>query len=223
MISLKAKILSMIFLFFSGFTLLLAYFTGIVKPLIVNKCEAELRTYVQQAVNSAITDAADYELFTELIKFSYSPDGKIAAYSADMLASSRIRAAIGNGLTEDLVVEKETLLTINSGIFSGVPFLYSRGRPIDVLIDGFIFSELNVASEFTDAGINQTLHRIYLEVDAVSHIKAPFINENISTETRIPISETVLIGDVPDAYTVIIRAHEEDEEDINDYAADLEN
>ena len=223
MFSIKTKIFALFFIILSALTLILAYFSGVLKPTLLSKCEANLKLFVQDALNSAIADAADKDLYDNIINYSYSPDGKIAAYSANMLTGAKIRSSIGKYITDAVKAERETLLRFNMGLLTGIPFLYSIGPEFKVLIDGFTYSEINVSSEFTDAGINQTLHRICLEVECISHIKAPFMNEKISTETKIPISETVLIGDVPDAYTVIIRAHEEDEEDINDYAADLEN
>jgi sporulation protein YunB len=223
MFSIKAKILALFFAIILFSALFISYISGIVKPLILNKCEADLKIFVQDAINSAISDELDRELFVNLIDFSSTSEGKVTAYSANMLTAAKIRSVLGKKITEINKSLKETELVINSGLITGIPFLYSSGNEIKIRIDGFTYSEFNVSSEFTDAGINQTLYKVYLDIKAVSRIKAPFLNERIITETRIPLSETVIIGDVPDAYTVIIRAHEEDEEDINDFAADIEN
>ncbi len=55
-------------------------------------------------------------------------------------------------------------------------------------------------SEFQEAGINQTLHRIYLEVRCNVTILTPY---NTMTETivnQVLLMEGVIIGNIPDTY-----------------------
>ena len=57
-----------------------------------------------------------------------------------------------------------------------------------------------IDSEFTAVGINQSIHRIYLDLDCTIGILAPFktINEEISS--KVLLTETVIVGDVPSTY-----------------------
>ena len=60
--------------------------------------------------------------------------------------------------------------------------------------------ETDLKSEFKDAGINQTMHRIYLEVKCNVNILTPY---NTITETitnQVLLTEGVIIGNIPDAY-----------------------
>ena len=69
---------------------------------------------------------------------------------------------------------------------------------IKMLIDGSVETELK--SEFKEAGINQTLHRIYLEVKCNVNILTPYdiINETIINQ--VLLIEGLIVGNIPDTY-----------------------
>lgn len=60
--------------------------------------------------------------------------------------------------------------------------------------------ETELISQFSQAGINQTLHRIYLNVSCKVTILTPFdsIEENINNQ--VLLAEAVILGDVPSTY-----------------------
>ena len=55
-------------------------------------------------------------------------------------------------------------------------------------------------SNFESAGINQTRHRIYLEIKSKMGVVAPFVSKRVEVINEVNIAETVLIGDVPETY-----------------------
>lgn len=60
--------------------------------------------------------------------------------------------------------------------------------------------ETDLKSEFKEAGINQTMHRIYLEVKCNVSILTPY---NTMTETivnQVLLAEGLIIGNIPDTY-----------------------
>lgn len=63
---------------------------------------------------------------------------------------------------------------------------------------GSVDSEIN--SEFTAVGINQTLHRIYLNLSCSISILTPFQTVNKEVSTKVLLTETVIVGEVPSTY-----------------------
>ena len=55
-------------------------------------------------------------------------------------------------------------------------------------------------TEFISTGINQTRHRVYLEIKSKMGIVAPFTSERVEVVNHVNVAETVLIGDVPDTF-----------------------
>ena len=58
-------------------------------------------------------------------------------------------------------------------------------------------------SEFKQAGINQTIHRIYVKVDTKVQVIIPFSNKFVEIGSEVPIAETIIVGDVPDTYIYV--------------------
>ena len=60
--------------------------------------------------------------------------------------------------------------------------------------------ETDLRSEFKEAGINQTLHRIYLEVKCNVNILTPYDTISETIINQVLLTEGVIIGDIPDTY-----------------------
>ena len=75
-----------------------------------------------------------------------------------------------------------------------------RGPRIKIKISSIGNVETDLKSEFIAQGVNQTLHRVYLEVKCEVSILTPF--ENITKEiyNQVLLIENVIIGEIPDTY-----------------------
>lgn len=60
--------------------------------------------------------------------------------------------------------------------------------------------ETRIESEFTAVGINQTMHRIYLNLDCSIGILTPFESVSRNVSSKVLLTETVIVGDVPTTY-----------------------
>lgn len=74
------------------------------------------------------------------------------------------------------------------------------GPDIDIkmMTDGNVLTDLR--SEFEEAGINQTLHRVYLEVVCNVTILTPYETITESITNQVLLIEGVIVGNIPDAY-----------------------
>ena len=70
--------------------------------------------------------------------------------------------------------------------------------PIKVSTIGNVETELK--SEFVEKGINQTLHRVYLQVDTEVNILTPYNTISEEIKNQILIAENVIIGNIPQTY-----------------------
>lgn len=86
------------------------------------------------------------------------------------------------------------------GNFTGNNLLSGYGPDIKVKVipQGTVTTEFK--TEFLSAGINQTRHRVYLNVSGTMYVTAPFMEDEMTIDTGVTIAETVLIGDVPEFY-----------------------
>ena len=66
------------------------------------------------------------------------------------------------------------------------------------MTDGTV--ETDLRTEFVEAGINQTLHRIYLEVRCNVTILTPYDTIKETIVNQVLLIEGVIIGNIPDTY-----------------------
>ena len=62
---------------------------------------------------------------------------------------------------------------------------------------------MDFKTDFESSGINQTRHKIYLEAKTQVKVIVPLTTSIKEVKAQIPISETVIIGDVPNSYVNI--------------------
>lgn len=88
--------------------------------------------------------------------------------------------------------------------------LSGRGPSIPIKMSTIGNVETELVSQFSHAGINQTLHRIYLNVNCKVTILTPFdtIEENITNQ--VLIAEAVIVGEVPSNYYNLNGLKEDD-------------
>lgn len=60
--------------------------------------------------------------------------------------------------------------------------------------------ETDLRSEFTAQGINQTLHRVYLQVKCDVNILTPFDNISREITNQVLLMENVIVGNIPNTY-----------------------
>ena len=65
--------------------------------------------------------------------------------------------------------------------------------------------DLKIESEFKESGINQTIHRLYLDFYIEVYVSFPLKIEVIPIKLKYLLSETIIVGEVPEQYTKINR------------------
>ena len=180
--------------------LILHYILNMV-PIIKRVAEERIRAYaassVARAATDIITDSYAYDDLVDVVKNNSGDVVLIQANTPLMHALSRNAVA----RTEYYINQAENLrVTIPLGTLSGIAFLGGYGP--DILIKtlpvGVVASNLH--SEFISAGINQTLHKIYITVHTEVTVVLPGLSSRVLASVPIPIAENTIIGKVPDFY-----------------------
>lgn len=72
------------------------------------------------------------------------------------------------------------------------------GVPIRISTIGNV--ETDLKSEFSSQGINQTLHRVYLQVICEVSILTPYNSITEKITNQVLIAENVIVGRIPNTY-----------------------
>ena len=99
-----------------------------------------------------------------------------------------------------LTIKVGKIYKLHYGSFTGVKLLAGRGPGVDIVISSIGNVETDLRSEFTSKGINQTLHRVYLQVDCEVSILTPFKDLDKKISNQVLLLENVIVGQIPDTY-----------------------
>lgn len=120
--------------------------------------------------------------------------------SSNVLTINKITSNIAGLIQKSLDENGKTKVKLSIGSFTGVKMLSGYGPEIPVKISSAGMVDTDIKSEFISQGINQTLHRIYMEISCKVTVLTPFdtITENITN--KVLLGENVIIGQIPETY-----------------------
>ena len=78
--------------------------------------------------------------------------------------------------------------------------LAGKGPGVKITISSIGDVETDLRSEFTAQGINQTLHRVYLQVKCNVNILTPFDNISREITNQVLLMENIIVGNIPNTY-----------------------
>ena len=160
--------------------------------------------------------------YGDMISFEKNDDGQITALSADMAEMNDLKARITLDIYKNLAANGKSTLSIPLGSLTRLTFLAGKGPAVSFCFvpTGDITS--NFRSDFSSGGINQTCHRIYLDVTVGITVLFPIQTLSDEVKTSVCLAETVIVGAVPDAFTNVQNIGNADDEisgDVVDFGA----
>ena len=197
----KAKLLLFFSLTMCIFAFLLLYVRLLVTPLIVETSKSQIKVYATKSMNYAITEAMNQNFqYDDLITISTDSVGKINMINANTVKINNISMLIERITLTHLLEISRKPIQIPLGAFTGIAFFSGMGPP--VLIDIYPYGEVSCKflSQFLSAGINQTQHKIYVEIGTKINVVLPFKTISIKMNNQVLVCESVIIGEIPDTY-----------------------
>lgn len=89
---------------------------------------------------------------------------------------------------------------LQCGSFTGFKLLAGKGPGVPIRISSIGNIETDLRSEFSAQGINQTLHRVYLQVICEVSVLTPFKDISEKITNQVLIAENVIVGKIPNTY-----------------------
>lgn len=204
------------------FTLLLALTVAVVlhmKPVVVDLATARTSNAVNCIVVAAVNDAVDSGRidYEQLVDFDKDAEGHVTALRSNMAAFNRLQASIADDILQRMAEVSSTDLAIPIGTLTGSPLLAGRGPCLRVRMQSVGTATARFDNQFSSAGINQTRHRIILDVDVHVSILLPGLTTYTKVSNEISVAETVIVGGVPETYTYFSTTPDEIENYADEY------
>lgn len=160
------------------------------------KAQIKVTELINQAVNDKIVRETEYK---DIVYVHKDDEGRIVMIQANTIILNQIMAKTTTAIL-DGYKDGEDFVSVPLGQITGTTLLSNTGPRIKVRI--IPTRQLNVAvkDQFEQAGINQTRHRIYLEINSRIKMAVPLMGKDFNVVTTIPMAETIIVGEVPDTY-----------------------
>lgn len=172
-----------------------------INPIIVNISEAKVRAMTTSAINDAVFSCLDDSIkYTDLIEITVDSQGKIEMLQANSMKINEIARKTAKVSQSNLDAMLDAGINVPLGTLTGSPMLAEEGPDIHIEIMPVGSALCKFISEFESAGINQTRHKIFLEVVTNVNLIIPVSTASLQIKTQVLICESILVGDVPKVY-----------------------
>lgn len=192
-----------------------------VRPIIEKTTTYQSKILATRIINDSVYTQLEDENFSysELVTLVYNEDNTVSSIESNMVNINRLKAKITKSVNDELTKIDDHDLSISLGTISGFTSFYNQGPMIPVTLRPEGYVETALISSFESAGINQTLHRILVEINVDISAIIPGYTSSAMVETQFVVAETVIIGNVPNSYTHVISGSEDLVGLINDYGS----
>ena len=163
-------------------------------------------TQVKNATSDLINDAIDKQIMTgniqydRIVYFEKDLEGKITALKTNMSEVNRLKTAILSLINDEILALDSTDLGIPMGNLILPEFMPGRGPSIPVQIIAIRNSDASFLSNFTEAGINQTLQQLTMDVSVDVTVLVLGKSSSFTISSQVVVAETIIVGQVPDTY-----------------------
>ena len=163
-------------------------------------------TQVKNSTSDLINDAIDAQIakddihYDRLIYFEKDLGGKITALKTNMGEVNRLKTSILNLINDEILALDTSEIGIPLGSLLLLEVLSGKGPSIPVEIISIRNSDAAFSSNFTEAGINQTLQQLSMEVSVDVTVLVLGVTNSFTVTSNVVIAETVIVGEVPDTY-----------------------
>ena len=163
-------------------------------------------TQVKNATSDLINDAIDKQIeignihYDRIVYFEKDLDGRITALKTNMSEVNRLKTDILNLINDEILAVDTADLGVPLGSLFLPEFMSGKGPSIPVQILSIRNSDASFQSHFSEAGINQTLQQITMDVSVDVAVLVLGETDSFTVSSQVVVAETIIVGDVPDTF-----------------------
>lgn len=178
-----------------------------VRPFIRNTAVVQAQNYAATVAGASVpqilkNEGADY---ASLVSITRDGSGNIVSLETDAMRINRIKSAVNSSVASALSGLDGKTLGIPVGSLTGLALLNGRGPKLSAVISLTGSAQTHFVNEFSDAGINQTRHQIFLKTTVTLLVVFPGETVTTAYTMTMLVAETVIVGKVPLAFAGVTQ------------------
>lgn len=180
----------------------LALLRSRVYPVLRSLAETQVKNTASDLINDAIAEqiATGNIQYDRIVYFEKDLNGRITALKTNIGEINRLKTDVLNIINDEILSTDESSLGVALGSLFLPEFLSGKGPKLPVRILVIRNSEADFYSDFSEAGINQTLHKLNMEVFLDVTVLVLGTTTEFTISSHMVVAETVIVGDVPETY-----------------------
>ena len=170
--------------------------------MIRSLAETQVKNATSDLTNDAIAKqiAAGNIAYDRIVYFEKDLNGRITALKTNIGEINRLKTDILNIINDEILALDTSDIGIPLGSLLLPEFFSGKGPVIPVRILSIRNSDAVFASDFSQAGINQTLHRLNMQVSIDVAVLVLGQASSFTVTSEVVVAETVIVGEVPDTF-----------------------
>lgn len=164
------------------------------------------KTQVVNTTSDLINDAIDQQMaagdiqYDRIVYFEKDLNGRITALKTNMNEVNKLKTSTLNIINDEILALDTSDIGIPLGSLFFSEFLSGKGPAIPVEIISIRNSDAYFTSDFSQAGINQTLHQLTMAVIVDVSVLVLGETASFTVTSEVVVAQTVIVGDVPDTF-----------------------
>ncbi len=164
------------------------------------------KTQITNTTSDLINDAIDRQIqagdiqYDRIVYFEKDLNGRITALKTNMSEVNRLKTCTLNIINDEILALDTSEIGVPLGNLFLPEFFSGRGPVIPVEIISIRNSDAYFTSNFTAAGINQTLHQLSMSVLVDVSVLVLGETASFTVTSEVVVAETIIVGDVPDTF-----------------------
>lgn len=162
--------------------------------------EAYVTYRTEKAVNKSVIDVLENISYDDLVNLNSLNSGEVSALRVNTVKMNILKSELSNKITEDIMQCENEEIVLKLGSIYKSPLFSGLGPDVRIKIHPENQTIIKFKDSFTQSGINQVKHTIYLDVTVNLTITTSMSKKTSQFNTTIPISDTIIVGTVPKYY-----------------------
>ena len=180
------------------FNLFLYIFDSRVLPNVLIKSESMVQAKAEDIINTTSMNIFNEKFnYGEMIIINKDNEGNINLIQANTVRLNELSSKISLKCNEELQKMGEVGIDVPVGWLTEKSIFYNLGPKINVKVEPIGNISINYESKFESAGINQTRHKIYLNISVTVRTIVPLHSQEIEVNCEVPVAETIVVGKIP--------------------------
>lgn len=196
--NIRRTFLFLLVLLVIGFFFLRSQYRQVIHDLAQTSVKNSTSDLTNEAIAQQISEGNIQ--YDRIVYFEKDINGRITALKTNIGEVNHLKTDILKIINGKILALDTSDIGIPLGSLILPEFLSGKGPSIPVHILSIRNSEASFSSHFEQAGINQTLHQLVMEVSVDVAVLVLGETTGFNVTSEVVVAETVIVGDVPETF-----------------------